>query len=66
MSDRMKGVNFYGIDEATAYLDAYSEAQVQTAIYILVRGKTVWVIEHIIRTIEAVDKIFMLKNGIVV
>lgn len=53
------------LDEATASLDVDSETQVQKAISRLVKGKTVIVIAHRMRTIEEADKIVVLKDGVV-
>ncbi len=51
------------LDEATASLDVDNETQIQDAISKLVQGKTVLVIAHRMRTIEAADKIVVLDGG---
>ena len=53
------------LDEATASLDVDNETQVQEAISKLVKGKTVLVIAHRMRTIEAADRIVVLDKGVV-
>ncbi len=51
------------LDEATASLDVENETKVQSALSRLLGGKTVLVIAHRMRTIEAADKIIVLKDG---
>lgn len=53
------------LDEATASLDVENETKVQAALSRLLVGKTVLVIAHRMRTIEAADKIVVLKDGTV-
>lgn len=51
------------LDEATASLDVENETKVQSALSRLLRGKTVLVIAHRMRTVEAADKIIVLDDG---
>ena len=51
------------LDEATASLDVENETKVQGALSRLLRGKTVLVIAHRMRTVEAADKIVVLADG---
>ena len=51
------------LDEATASLDVENETQVQEALSRLLRGKTVLVIAHRMRTVEAADKVVVLADG---
>ena len=51
------------LDEATASLDAESETLVQRAVSRLVKGKTVLIIAHRMRTVEGADKLVLLKDG---
>lgn len=51
------------LDEATASLDVENETKVQGALSRLLVGKTVLVIAHRMRTVEAADKIIVLADG---
>ncbi len=51
------------LDEATASLDVENETKVQGALSRLLEGKTVLVIAHRMRTVEAADKIVVLADG---
>ena len=54
------------LDEATASLDVENETKVQGALSRLLSGKTVLVIAHRMRTVEAADKIVVLSDGRVI
>lgn len=54
------------LDEATASLDVENETKVQGALSRLLRGKTVLVIAHRMRTVMNADKIVVLDGGRVV
>jgi len=51
------------LDEATASLDVENETKVQGALSRLLAGKTVLVIAHRMRTVEAADHIVVLADG---
>lgn len=53
------------LDEATASLDVDNETEIQEAITHLVKGKTVLIIAHRLRTVENADKIVVLDGGVV-
>ena len=53
------------LDEATASLDAESEAMVQKALGSLMQGRTTLVIAHRLSTIVDADKIYFIENGTV-
>ena len=53
------------LDEATASLDVDNETQIQEAISRLIKGKTVLVIAHRMRTVENADQIVVLDGGVV-
>jgi len=50
-------------DEATSALDSKAEAQVQDAIWNLMKERTVLVIAHRLSTVKAADRIAVLENG---
>ncbi|NJQ07386.1 ABC transporter ATP-binding protein [Streptomyces lonarensis] len=54
------------LDEATAHLDATSEAAVQEALTEALRGRTSLVIAHRLSTVRAADQILVLEAGRVV
>ncbi|MFD5653371.1 ABC transporter ATP-binding protein [Streptomyces sp. NPDC127039] len=54
------------LDEATAYADPESEAEIQDALSTLVRGRTVLVVAHRLSTITGADRIVVLDAGRVV
>lgn len=51
------------LDEATASLDVENETKVQGALSALLKNKTVIVIAHRMRTVQAADQIIVLKDG---
>ena len=51
------------LDEATASLDPENEVEVQQAINRLIRGRTVVVIAHRLKTIRGADQIVVLRDG---
>ena len=53
------------MDEATASLDVDNESVIQESISKLIRNKTVLIIAHRMRTVDGVDQIVVLKDGVV-
>lgn len=51
------------LDEATAYADPESEAQIQQAVGRLVEGKTLIVVAHRLSTIQHADQILVVDHG---
>lgn len=53
------------LDETTSSLDADNELEINRALDILMRGKTVIVIAHRLNTIMGADNILVLENGMI-
>jgi ATP-binding cassette subfamily B protein len=51
------------LDEATASLDPENELEIQKAIDALIKGRTVIVVAHRLKTICRADTIYVLENG---
>lgn len=51
------------LDEATSYADPENEANIQKALSVLLRGKTVLVIAHRLGTVRNADQILVLGQG---
>ncbi|KAB1915620.1 ABC transporter ATP-binding protein [Micromonospora sp. AMSO31t] len=54
------------LDEATAATDLATQSTIQRALGVLVRGRTVLVIAHRLRTVTAADQILVLDGGRIV
>jgi ATP-binding cassette subfamily B protein len=54
------------LDEATSSLDAESEALVQSALELLMRGRTTLVIAHRLATVLKADRILVMESGRIV
>jgi ATP-binding cassette subfamily B protein len=51
------------LDEATAHLDSESEAAIQRAFEIALRGRTSMVIAHRLSTVQRADQILVIQDG---
>jgi len=59
----LKNASIIILDEATAYADPESEAEVESAVAKLVAGKTLVVIAHRLSTVQNADKIVVVNDG---
>ncbi len=51
------------LDEATASIDPFTEAQIQEALDLILRGTTSLLIAHRLSTVKAADRIIVLQRG---
>ncbi|MGL6198041.1 MAG: ABC transporter ATP-binding protein [Lachnospiraceae bacterium] len=51
------------LDEATSSLDVENETKIQKALSTLIKGKTVLIIAHRLRTVAGADNIVVLQDG---
>lgn len=51
------------LDEATASIDSFVEAQIQEALRVLQKGRTSIIIAHRLATVKDADRIVVLRNG---
>ena len=54
------------LDEATASIDSASEARLQQALEVSLRGRTALVVAHRLSTVRAADCILVLERGRIV
>lgn len=62
----LKNAPILVLDEATSALDSESEVEIQKALHILMKGKTVIAIAHRLSTLREMDRIIVLKDGRIV
>ena len=51
------------LDEATSSVDSETEARIQDALRVLLKGKTAIVVAHRLSTIQDVDRIYVMSDG---
>jgi len=54
------------LDEATSHLDSVSEKLIKEALYILMKGKTSFIIAHRLSTVQQADKVVVFDKGKIV
>ncbi|MET0241048.1 MAG: ABC transporter ATP-binding protein [Sphingobium sp.] len=54
------------LDEATASIDSFVEAQIQAALRVLMQGRTSILIAHRLATVKDADRIVVLKDGAII
>ena len=54
------------LDEATSAIDVYTEAVIEKALRELIKGRTTIIIAHRLSTIRNVDRILVMKNGVII
>ncbi|GAC1638242.1 MAG: ABC transporter ATP-binding protein [Herpetosiphon sp.] len=54
------------LDEATASVDPFTEAQIQDGLDLVMAGRTSIVIAHRLSTVKRADRIIVLKNGSII
>jgi len=63
---RLEGVKILVLDEATASLDSESEVVLQEAVSKVAEGRTLLVIAHRLSTVQQMDSIVVLDDGVLV
>ncbi len=51
------------LDEATASIDPFTEAQIREGLDMVMRGRTSLIIAHRLSTVKAADRIIVMRNG---
>ncbi len=59
----LRNPSIFFLDEATASIDPFTEAQIQDGLDIVMQGRTSIVIAHRLSTVRTADRILVLKNG---
>jgi len=59
----LRNPSIFFLDEATASIDPFTEAQIQAGLDVVMNGRTSIVIAHRLSTVRSADRILVLKNG---
>ena len=62
----LKDASIIVLDEATSALDSASEIEIQRALEVLMRGRTVLAIAHRLSTVSHFDRVIVLQDGRIV
>jgi len=62
----LKNAPILVLDEATSALDSESEAAIQEALVELMKGRTALVIAHRLSTVASLDRIIVLRDGVII
>lgn len=54
------------LDEATASIDPFTEAQIQTGLDVVMRGRTSIIIAHRLSTVQTADRIIVMRAGTII
>jgi ATP-binding cassette subfamily B protein len=54
------------LDEATSSIDSQTEARLQAALAVLLRGRTSFVVAHRLSTVRHADQVLVLDHGRIV
>jgi ABC-type multidrug transport system fused ATPase/permease subunit len=59
----LQGPSIFILDEATASVDPFTEAQIQEGLDVVMRGRTSIVIAHRLWTVRHADRIIVMRSG---
>ncbi len=59
----LKNARFLILDEATSALDSENEQLIQSALTVLMQGRTTLIIAHRLSTVQHADRVIVLKDG---
>jgi ABC-type multidrug transport system fused ATPase/permease subunit len=59
----LRDPSIFILDEATASVDPFTEAQIQTGLDIVMQGRTSIVIAHRLSTVKSADRIIVMRAG---